>query len=127
MRAIAAKQQTEQIGNLKNLLFTKNGEIYRVRYYTNSHHHSLKLRITQALAFLFRLDPKWDDRMLKMILEEANQTNVTHMNELIIAATIDPTIILQTISNVIAFFSRYLQSISIWIASNEPATWRKKN
>lgn len=127
MRAIAAKQQTEQIGNLKNLLFTKNGEIYRVRYYTNSHHHSLKLRITQALAFLFRLDPKWDDRMLKMILEEANQTNVTHMNELIIAATIDPTTILQTISNVIAFFSRYLQSISIWIASNEPATWRKKN
>lgn len=127
MRAIAAKQQTEQIRNLKNLLFTKNGEIYRVRYYTNSHHHSLKLRITQALAFLFRLDPKWDDRMLKMILEEANQTNVTHMNELIIAATIDPTTILQTISNVIAFFSRYLQSISIWIASNEPATWRKKN
>lgn len=100
MRAIAAKHQIEQISNLKNLLFSKNKEIYRVRYYTNSYHHSLKLRITQALAFLFRLDPKWDERMLKIILEEANQTNVTHINELIIAETIDRLQMLQIIDNV---------------------------
>lgn len=100
MRDIAAKHQIEQISNLKNLLFSKNKEIYRVRYYTNSYHHSLKLRITQALAFLFRLDPKWDERMLKIILEEANQTNVTHINELIIAETIDRLQMLQIIDNV---------------------------
>lgn len=100
MRAIATKHQIEQISNLKNLLFSKNKEIYRVRYYTNSYHHSLKLRITQALAFLFRLDPKWDERMLKIILEEANQTNVTHINELIIAETIDRLQMLQIIDNV---------------------------
>lgn len=100
MRAIAAKHQLEQIRNVKNLLFAKNTEIYRVRYYTNSHHHSLKLRITQALAFLFRLDPQWDDRMLDIILEEANQTNVTHINELILAETVDPSKMLKMIENV---------------------------
>lgn len=100
MRAIAKKHDLAQIQNVKNILFTKNGEIYRVRYYTNSHHHSMKLRITQALAFLFRLDPKWDARMLKIILEEANQTNVTHINELIVAETIEPSEILQIIEKV---------------------------
>lgn len=100
MRAIAAKNDMEQIRDLKNLMFAANKENHRVRYYTNSYHHSLKLRITQALAFLFRLDPVWDDRMLKIILEEANQINVTHMNELIIAGTIDPAQMLQIIRNV---------------------------
>lgn len=100
MHAIAEKHDKNQISNLKNLLFAKNKEIYRVRYYTNSHHHSLKLRITQALAFLFRIQPKWDDRVLKIILEEANQTNVTHINEIIIATTIDSTQLLEIIENV---------------------------
>lgn len=100
MRAIAAKNDMEQIRDLKNLLFAANTENHRVRYYTNSYHHSLKLRITQALAFLFRLDPAWDDRMLKIILEEANQINVTHINELIIAETIDPAQMLQIIRSV---------------------------
>lgn len=100
MRAIAAKNDMEQIRDLKNLLFAANTENHRVRYYTNSYHHSLKLRITQALAFLFRLDPAWDDRMLKIILEEANQINVTHINELIIAETIDPAKMLQIIRSV---------------------------
>lgn len=74
--------------------------MYRIRYYTNSYHHSLKLRITQALAFLFRLDRRWDDRMLKILLEEANQTNVTHINELIIAETVESDRLLQMIENV---------------------------
>lgn len=100
MRAIAAKNDMEQIRDLKNLLFAANTENHRVRYYTNSYHHSLKLRITQALAFLFRLDPAWDDRMLKIILEEANQINVTHINELIIAETIDPAKMLRIIRSV---------------------------
>lgn len=100
MRAIAAKNDLEQIRNLKNRLFAKNSEIYRVRYYTNSYHHSMKMRITQALAFLFRLDPIWDERMLKTILEEANQPNVTHINELIIAETVERTQLLQMIRSV---------------------------
>lgn len=104
MRFIASNKDAEQIKNLKNLLFEKNTRIYRVRYYINSYHHSLKLRLTQALAFLFRLDSEWDDRMLKTILEEANQTNVTHINELIIANIIDETQMLQMISNVSNFF-----------------------
>lgn len=103
MHAIADNNQLEQIRNVKNLLFKKNTEIYRVRYYTNSHHHSMKLRITQALAFLFRLDPKWDDRMLKIIREEANQTNVTHINELIIAETIESEQMLKIIEEVNEF------------------------
>lgn len=74
--------------------------MYRIRYYTNSYHHSLKLRITQALAFLFRLDGTWDDRMLKILLEEANQTNVTHINELILAATIQTDQMLPIIEKV---------------------------
>lgn len=100
MRAIATKHDLEQIQNVRDFLFRKNSEIYRVRYYTNSHHHSMKLRITQALAFLFRLDPKWDARMLEIILQEANQTNVTHINELIIAETIEPSQMLQIIEKV---------------------------
>lgn len=100
MRAIATKHDLEQIQNVRNFLFRKNSEIYRVRYYTNSHHHSMKLRITQALAFLFRLGPKWDARMLEIILQEANQTNVTHINELIIAETIEPSQMLQIIEKV---------------------------
>lgn len=100
MRAIAAKIDCQQIATIKDLLFDKNKEMYRIRYYTNSYHHSVKLRITQALAFLFRLDGKWDDRMLKILLEEANQTNVTHINELILAATIQPDQMLQIIEKV---------------------------
>lgn len=112
MRAIAAKNDLEQIRSLKNHLFAKNTEIYRVRYYTNSYHHSMKLRITQALAFLFRLDPIWDDRMLKPILEEANQPNVTHINELIVAETIDRTQMFHMIRSV---RQRFYEIILIFI------------
>lgn len=85
MRTIAHRNQLRQIRNLKDLLFNKNAEIHRLRYYTNSYHHTLKLRIAQAFAFLFKLDPRWDERMFNLILNEANQVNVTHINELIIA------------------------------------------
>lgn len=103
MRAIAEKNDVDQIRALKDQLFVENMEKYRLRYYTNSFHHSVKMRITQALAFLFRLDPKWDDRMLQIILREANQTNVTHINELIVAETIEPSQMLHIIENVINF------------------------
>lgn len=103
MRSIAAKNHLDQIRNIKDVLFARNVEIYRVRYYTNSYHHMMKLRITQALAFLFRMDPIWDDRMLKIILDEANQTNVTHINELIIGYTIEPSKMLSFIGNVRIF------------------------
>lgn len=112
MRAIATKHDLEQIQNVRDFLFRKNSEIYRVRYYTNSHHHSMKLRITQALAFLFRLDPKWDARMLEIILQEANQTNVTHINELIIAETIEPSQMLQIIEKV-GYQTTYCNSVDL--------------
>lgn len=118
MRFIAAKQDPEQIENVKSLLFVKNDEIYRVRYYTNSYHHSLKLRITQAFAFLFRLNSKWDDRMLKIILEEANQPNVTHINEIIIANTINPTQLLQMIANVNNIFDLVFRTRNFYDTHN---------
>lgn len=71
-------------------MLAKSDEFYKVRYFNKSHHHSLKLRYTQAIAFLFRLDPTWDSRTLQFILHEANQTNVKYICELIVAETMDP-------------------------------------
>lgn len=78
------------ICDLLNTLLAKNEEFYKVRYFNKSHHHSLKLRYTQAIAFLLRLNPIWDDRSLNFILHEANQTNVKYICELIVAETMDP-------------------------------------
>lgn len=89
MRIIAQRNNLDQIRAIKNLLFAKNTEIYRLRYYTHSYHHTVKLRLAQALAFLFRLDRQWDDQLFKILMDEANQVNVTHINELIIAETVD--------------------------------------
>lgn len=101
MRIIAQKNDKTQIRKIKDLLFEKNTEQHRARYYTNSHHHSIKLRLTQALAFLFRLDLEYDERILNIILKEANQTNVTHINELILGETIESHNLLEIIENVI--------------------------
>lgn len=100
MRYIARTKNISQIKHLKDLLYLKNTEVYRIRYYTNSFHHSVKLRLTQALAFLYRLDPEWDDRILHITLTEANQSNVTHINELIFASTVDPFTLLAMIEKV---------------------------
>lgn len=100
MREIDRNQSKSQIRAVKDILFVKNTENYRIRYYTNSQHHSFKLRLAQALAFLFRMDPEWDERILKMTLVEANQSNVTHINEMILGAIVDPIDLLHIIENV---------------------------
>lgn len=102
MREIARNNNIAQIENIKDILFSRNTDVYRIRYYTNSHHHSVKLRLTQALAFLYRLNPKWDDRILNLTLTEANQSNVTHLNELILATTVDPSRLIEIIEKVTA-------------------------
>lgn len=90
MQFIQQNDSIKQIRDLKNIILSKNEEFYKVRYFNKSHHHSLKLRYTQALAFLFRLDPTWDDRLLQFILKEANQTNVKYICEMIVADTMKP-------------------------------------
>lgn len=100
MRIVAQRNDLAQIRRLKDLLFAKNSEIYRLRYYTHSYHHTMKLRLAQAFAFLFRLDPQWDERIFKIMMEEANQVNVTHINELIIAETVDAYQMIELIEKV---------------------------
>lgn len=100
MRTISQRNDLAQIRNLKDLLFAKNMEIYRLRYYTHSHHHTMKLRLAQAFSFLFRLDPNWDERLFKMVMDEANQVNVTHINELIIAETANAYHLLELVEKV---------------------------
>lgn len=101
MHFIRRNNSIKQIRDLKNTLLAKSEEFYKVRYFNKSHHHSLKLRYTQAIAFLFRLDPTWDARTLQFILHEANQTNVKYICELIVAETMDPKQLFPTIEKVI--------------------------
>lgn len=101
MREIHRNKDKKQMQAIKELLFAKNQENFSIRYYTNSQHHSFKLRLAQAFAFLFRMDPAWDERILKMTLVEANQSNVTHIHELIIGAIVDPADLIHIIENVI--------------------------
>lgn len=107
MHIIAQRNQLEQIRTIKNLLFAKNADIYRLRYYTNSFHHTVKLRLAQAFAFLFRLDRQWDDRLFKILMDEANQVNVTHINELIIAETVDAYHMIDLIEKVNTFYTYF--------------------
>lgn len=100
MQVIRRNNSIKQIRNLKNMLFAKRDEFYTARYFNKSHQHSLKLRFTQALAFLFHLDPLWDHRTLDFILLEANQTNVKFICELIVADIMDPERIFAIIKSV---------------------------
>lgn len=100
MKFIETENDRKRIIHLKEALFEKNDEIYRPRYFFNSHQHAMKLRLTQALALLFRLDNEWDDRILDGILKESNQTNVTFVTELIIAETVNPYNLLDLIDKV---------------------------
>lgn len=86
---------------MKNMILARKDEFYKVRYFNKSHYHSLKLRYTQAIAFLFHLDPTWDDRTVEFILHEANQTNVKYICELIVAETMKPDQLFPIIGKVI--------------------------
>lgn len=100
MWAIAARNDIEQIRDLKTLLFAKNDEIHRNRYNANTLQHFINMRITQALAFLFPLDSNWDNRMLKIVLNEISRNNIVYINEFIVAETIDSSIVLDIFKNV---------------------------
>lgn len=89
-----------RIRQLKELLFEKNPELYEPRYFNKSHPHSVKLRYTQALSLLFRLDPSFDNRLLPFIIDEVNQFNVRFISELIIAETIEPNYLLSLVKGV---------------------------
>lgn len=89
MNYVTARKCTEEIRRLKDLLFAENKNIYSPRHFNKSYKHSRKLRLTQALALLFRLDPVWDERIVEFIFKEVNQTNVKLINELIVAYTVD--------------------------------------
>lgn len=100
MTFIEYENDIDRIRELKNVLFERNAEIYRPRYFFNSHQHAMKLRLSQTLALLFRLDNEWDERIMDGILKESNQTNVTFITELIIADTVNPYDLLDCIEKV---------------------------
>lgn len=74
--------------------------MHQSRYFNHSIHHSMKLRYVQAMAILCQQEPKWDDRLLIGILTEINQTNVTYINELIIAHIVEPNQLINLFSQV---------------------------
>lgn len=89
MRFIQHLDCPQTIEKLKELLHAKNIENSRIRYFSNSIQYELKLRHVQALAILHQRAPVWNEINLNGLLMENNQTNVTYINELIIAETID--------------------------------------
>lgn len=100
MQYITDYCDVNQIRQIKELLFEKNSELYEPRYFNKSYPHSVKLRYTQALSLLFRLDPMFDDRLLPFIIDEVNQFNVRFISELIIAETIEPKYLLNLVKGV---------------------------
>lgn len=117
MKFIETENDIERIRCLKDLLFERNTEIYRPRYFFNSHQHAMKLRLMQALALLFRLDNEWDARILDGILKESNQTNVAFVTELIVAETINPYDLLDCINKVSISSQNNSQRIANRLAS----------
>lgn len=100
MKHIQQRNSIKLIRELKTTLFNRNTETHRPRYFNHCFQHSLKLRYMQALALMFKLDPVWDDRLITGILNENNQPNVTFINELIIAETIQTDHLLSLLSKV---------------------------
>lgn len=92
------------IETLKELLHSKNLENSRIRYFSNSIQHELKLRHVQALALLHQRAPLWNESNLNGLLLENNQTNITYINELIIAQTIGVDRFMKLMNEVIVLF-----------------------
>lgn len=88
MRYIQRLECPSTLAQLKVLLQAKDTENTRIRYFNNSMQHELKLRYVQAMALLHQRNPIWDEANLQGLLLENNQTNITYINELIIAETI---------------------------------------
>ncbi|XP_055379675.1 uncharacterized protein LOC129610906 isoform X2 [Condylostylus longicornis] len=99
---IFSLQETIQLRD--KLLVESENLNKKSRYFKNSKHHKLKLRIIQALALLssFPNIPKnyiWTDRFLMCIFEENNQTDVTYIMELVIAKTISSSKLFNLLEN----------------------------
>lgn len=94
-------KSVEILKSLKENLIQKSIEIStkKPRYFKNSPHHRIKLRVICALAVLHRNESirVWDKRLLKPVFEENNQTDVTMIAERIIAMAIPKTELLELV------------------------------
>lgn len=80
------------LSNLRERCLSRSATLYtsKPRYYANSEHHRLKLRLIQALAAIVSVDAVWDERFADALLNESNQPNITFILECILAYTIEP-------------------------------------
>lgn len=103
LNALSSNIKSDDIlKDLKELLIQKSIEIStkKPRYFKNSPHHRLKLRVICALAVLHRNENIrfWDSRLLKTVFDENNQTDVTLIAERIVAMTIPKDVLLELVS-----------------------------
>lgn len=93
---------SDVLEELKESLIEKSIEISvkKPRYFKNSLHHRLKLRIICALAVIYRkgANRSWDNRLLKTVFEENNQSDVTMIAERIVAMTISKEVLLDLVA-----------------------------
>lgn len=96
------KSTTLLLSNLRERCLSRSAALYtsKPRYYANSEHHRLKLRLMQALAAIVSVDAVWDERFADALLNESNQLNVTFILECIVAHTIEPTRLLNLLDQV---------------------------
>lgn len=94
---------------LKERCLSRSAALYasKPRYYANSEHHRLKLRLIQVLAAIVSVDAVWDERFADALMNENNQLNVTFILECIIAYTIEPDRLLDLL-NQVSFSKSYL-------------------
>lgn len=90
------------LSNLRESCLSRGAALYasKPRYYANSEHHRLKLRLIQALAAIVSVDAVWDERFADALLNESNQPNITFILECIIAFTIEPPRLLKLLDQV---------------------------
>lgn len=106
---------TPQDGSLtaiKNKLLDQSVTLLKEkpRYFSDSLQHRLKLRMLQALYFIFQVDTVFDDRLLTGVLYENNQPNVACLYEILIAETI-PREKLVSLLDEVTKFSHILSKI----------------
>lgn len=79
------------LATLRDKCFSRLSQLRaaKPRYYADSEHHRLKLRLVQTLAIIESCQPTekcpLDDRFIHILLHENNQLNITYILECIIA------------------------------------------
>lgn len=91
------------LSNLRERCLSRSAALHtsKPRYYANSEHHRLKLRLIQALAAIVSVDAVWDERFADALLNESNQLNITFILECIIAYTIEPSQLFKLLDQVL--------------------------